>query len=229
MSAETRHEYLQELLAAAALHAVSTDEQRAVEEHIATCNECRAEYDEHVKVASLLGSEAALPPEHVWEKLSSRLEEPPPPVRLVRERRWLKPVAIAAVLLLIVGGALVAVLTRSDSPSQTEVALAALTQPGARKTVLVSSEGQDMADAVVLPDGRGYLLDDHMAPLPADRTYQLWAVVSGTIVSAGVLGNDPGTIAFNASGDLTALAVTVEKAGGVVSSTNTAVASGKFA
>ncbi len=232
MSSETRHEYLQELLAVAAIHAATNEEQSAVEEHIASCNECRYEFDEHRRVATLLGASPALPPESVWEQLSSRLEEPPPPLRLVRARRYTrfaKPLAAVAALLLIGIGVGVASFARSDSPSQTEVAHAAQKAPGARKTILVSTEGQTMADAVVLPDGHGYLVDDHMAPLPADRTYQLWAVVDGSIISAGVLGSDPGTFAFMSTTSVTALAITVEKSGGVVSSTNAAVASGKFA
>ena len=81
---------------------------------------------------------------------------------------------------------------------------------------------------MLLPDGTGYLRGDHLDPLPADQTYQLWAVTGSAdkpaSVSAGVLGSDPRAVAFRASGPVRAFAVTVEPAGGVVKSAQTPIA-----
>ena len=76
---------------------------------------------------------------------------------------------------------------------------------------------------MLLPDGSGFLKNQDMATLPNDQTYQLWAV-SGpqskpVVISAGVLGADPKTVAFHTDGQVNAFGVTVEQSPGVVSST----------
>ena len=101
--------------------------------------------------------------------------------------------------------------------------------PGAREVGLRSDSGATLARVVLLPDGAGYLRGDKLERLPADQTYQLWAVTGSetkpTVVSAGVLGPDPSALGFHASGPVRAFAVTVEKAGGVVASRNKPVES----
>jgi hypothetical protein len=82
---------------------------------------------------------------------------------------------------------------------------------------LRSNDGRLSAEAVLLPDGTGYLVRSNLPPLPNSRTYQLWAVHGGTTVSVGVLGPTPEPMAFRAAGDISALAITEEVAGGVVS------------
>jgi len=238
MSEEMQHDYIKDLIAVAALHATSNEEQQAVEEHVVTCDECRRELDEHRHISTLLGASPALPPESVWEKLSARISEPPPPVRLVREqpprrfgphRRFARLMAVAAAVLLVAGGAFGATLLESDENSPAELAQLARDTKGARSTVLKSADGRAMAEAVMLPDGRGYLIGSQMPAAPPDRTYQLWAVVGGTTLSAGVIGNHPDVATFTVSGDITALAITEERGGGVAQSSNPPAAAGSFA
>jgi hypothetical protein len=101
--------------------------------------------------------------------------------------------------------------------------------PGAQKVQLQSADGQMTARAVVLPDGSGFLVAHELPGLDDDRTYQLWGDTgTGSLVSLGLLGDDPTTIAFQAGTDLEALAVTEEEAGGVVRSQNPAVVAGAF-
>ena len=83
---------------------------------------------------------------------------------------------------------------------------------------MVSTVGPHSAEAVLLPDGTGYILRANLPRLPEDRTYQLWAVVGPSKISVGVLGSEPGAVAFRAAGDVSALAITEEVAGGVVAS-----------
>ena len=95
------------------------------------------------------------------------------------------------------------------------------------KVELQSSDGETTASAVVLPDGTGYLVAHELPGLDDDLTYQLWGGMGqGSLVSLGVLGTDPATIAFQADGDLSALAITQEEAGGVERSENPAVVVG---
>jgi hypothetical protein len=94
---------------------------------------------------------------------------------------------------------------------------------GARRGVLSSGDGTQVARVVLLPDGTGYLKNDAMTPLDKNHTYQLWAT-SGSAehrvtVSEGVLGPDPNAASFHASPTVAGFAITVESAGGVPQST----------
>jgi anti-sigma factor RsiW len=105
-----------------------------------------------------------------------------------------------------------------------------LASPGARKVVLSSlSGGTPSLDAVVLPDGQGYVYNSSLTPLDSDQTYQLWGIEDATRVSYGVLGSTIAPVeAFRAVPDVQALAVTAEVAGGVVQSKNAPVATGSL-
>jgi hypothetical protein len=104
---------------------------------------------------------------------------------------------------------------------------------GALQVDLTAKSGTTVARVVLLPDGTGYLRGDALEPLPADQTYQLWAVTGpadkAVTVSAGVLGSDPQAVPFRASGPVRAFAVTVERTGGVVASTQTPIAQAAIA
>ncbi|HVF13781.1 MAG TPA: anti-sigma factor [Acidimicrobiales bacterium] len=93
---------------------------------------------------------------------------------------------------------------------------AAKADPEVVKVELRSTDGALVADAFMLPDGRGYLAEDNLPVLDPDRNYQLWAVVANERISVGVLGSDPEQSAFMANGPVAALAITEEDAGGVV-------------
>lgn len=95
---------------------------------------------------------------------------------------------------------------------------AALADPSAQKVDLVSTDGSRFVQAVVLRDGTGYLVNPRLPVLPAERTYQLWAVVGTAKISVGVLGNEPKIVPFKMNGPVSALAITEEVAGGVVAS-----------
>ena len=92
---------------------------------------------------------------------------------------------------------------------------AALAAPEARTVSLRSSDGSRAADAVVLPDGTGYLVRSNLPALPPERTYQLWAVVGSSKISVGVLGPEARVSSFRMDGNVSALAITEESRGGV--------------
>jgi hypothetical protein len=97
--------------------------------------------------------------------------------------------------------------------------------PGAQVVVLAEAS-HELAHIALLPDGTGYLVNDDLAPLGADRTYQLWAVVGADerVVSVGVLGADPRGAAFRVAGPVRAFVLTEEVAGGVPQSRGRSVA-----
>ena len=104
---------------------------------------------------------------------------------------------------------------------------AALLRDDAHRLTLTSLDGAVRVEAVILPDGRGYLAEDNLRRLPAGRTYQLWALGGEEPISAGVLGADPRIMPFAVDPRITGLAITSELAGGVVASRNQPVAAGE--
>src|SRR6185295_6498459 len=103
---------------------------------------------------------------------------------------------------------------------------AALVNPAAEQVQLASTDGNLTARVVRLPDGTGYLLPSNLAPLPAGRVYQLWAVRSDAKISLGVLGDRPQVSGFRMNGPVVAYAVTEEAAGGVAQTQNEPVVVG---
>jgi hypothetical protein len=94
---------------------------------------------------------------------------------------------------------------------------------------LTSTDGKLRVPAVVLPDGTGYLLADDMPRLPDGQTYQLWGKTDAGLLSLGVLGAKPGeVVAFQAQGGVDALAITEERAPGVVQSSQAPVVAGRL-
>ena len=138
--------------------------------------------------------------------------------------------AVAAVLTLFLGVALgrhddglgrVGRITEAlQKAGVNNAAYAALSDPQAEQVKLASSDGKATAQVVRLPDGTGYLVPNSLAPLPAGRVYQLWAVRSDAKISLGVLGSTPAVSSFRMSGPVLAYAVTEEAAGGVAASQN---------
>ncbi len=105
----------------------------------------------------------------------------------------------------------------------------AASDPRSLQVSLAAPEaGTPHLTAVIQEDGRGYITNFSLAPLPPELTYQLWAILDdGRVVSVAVLGNNPGLSGFTVDVDsLAALAVTAEGEGGVAVSGNDPVAFG---
>lgn len=242
MAPQLTHDDIQELLGAFAIDAVDADEAEAIEDHLAHCPRCRAEVAEHREAATMLAFSGADAPDGIWSRIASSLEEAPPPLRLpqpipLRRRRLVVPsmfAAAAAVAVIALLGIQVAQQgERIDELSAVfdlrgldQAAAAAAIAPNARTARLVSDDGTHYVDAVVLPNGQGYLVTADLPRLDPDETYQLWGVMGAQTVSLGVLGDDPATAPFRAAGPLSALAITAEHGGGVVASTNAPIVSG---
>ena len=146
-------------------------------------------------------------------------------------------VAVVAVLLGVQVGRLdqrvSQLTTASRRAGLSQQVQAALLDPGAKQVDLTAGSGaaspgsdQRAAVLVLLPDGSAFMLNTGLPRLAADRTYQLWGVVHGQTVSLGLLGSQPGDVAFsvNPSAPVQTFAVTDEVAGGVVRSTHSPVA-----
>lgn len=237
MSTGLDHEEVRDLLGAYAINAVSPKESLAVAAHLHDCEACRSEVDQAARSAALLGSLPALPPESLWQRIEARIDEsqPPAPPLLVRPSngagmaKHAKVTIAAAIFVAFAGTASLTGVTLDTSfnqPSREEIARRSSSTTGARTVVLSGAEFDRSATVVLLPDGRGFLLDSNLPELRPDRTYQLWAVMGQSAISAAVLGPNPNFSPFTAAGDVTALAITEERAGGVVASDNRPVLSG---
>ena len=235
------HREVQELLGAYALDAVDADEAEEVELHLRECPRCREEVAAHRETAAFLASAGSPAPDGIWDRIAAGLDEPPPKLemgRIVRmpetARRW--PLAAlsaaAAAIVLVLGIVVVRQSQRIDDLDRRqgfESALAAaVSNPDARQVKLESATGDTVtAQALLLPDGSGFVVARGLPALERDRTYQLWGVVDERKISLGVLGHRPDVVAFHATAAVEALAVTAERSGGVVVSEAPAVVVGQ--
>lgn len=168
----------------------------------------------------------------IWDRIAQETgidqapqESPAPAIPLKRRGRDLVT-AVAAVAAALVFGVAAGGLLNGSEPSLREVAAAAASEAGATTVEMTSPSGIAAINAsVVLTEGgMGYLTADSLPALTDDRTYQLWVIVDDQVISAGLLGNDPDVIQFRAEGNIVGMAISNEKAGGVVVSENDPVA-----
>jgi anti-sigma-K factor RskA len=105
---------------------------------------------------------------------------------------------------------------------------AALLTPGNHVVNVVSSAHHRVAEFVVVPGGRGYLVKSNLPTLSSKKTYQLWTVNGTRSISLGLLGRSPDQATFTSAGagTPTTLAITVEPAGGSVYPTGPMLATG---
>ncbi len=251
---------LDSLLGAYALDALDAADRARVDAYLADDADARAEVDELRETAASLAlmpaSSLEAPPE-LWGRIAgaiadereqdvhtaTRTRADELAARRARRKRagWIRPVlAAAAVIVLVALGAQVvslhSQLDRAHQLGPSAMAAAydhATKVDGALEVGLTGKSGSTLARVVLLPDGTGYLRGDHLDPLPANQTYQLWAVTGSpdqpVTVSAGVLGPHPQAVPFRASGPVRAFAVTVEQEGGVVKSSQTPIAQAAIA
>ncbi len=222
-------EELRELLGAYAVDAIAPWEAQQVEELLERDPAALTEVEAHRETLAVLATAVAgdaEPPPRLWDAITGGLSDAPPPLLLVaagteatrrRFTPWLAGLAAAAALVLVA----LAGVRALDRPEPTieRAAQSAVTAPGAEVVVLEGDAGVQVRVALQ-PDGVGYVLEGGLPVLPADRTYQLWAIVGEEVISAGVLGADPAVTPFQVSGTLAGLAITEEVAGGVAVSEN---------
>jgi anti-sigma-K factor RskA len=236
MSSTFNHDEIELLLGAYAVDAVSDDERTAIENHLESCDECRREADELRSSAALLGAATPVDEPKVWARIRSEISPAvtPPPLRMQsaemsKSDRLMRNIFAAAAALIILAGVFGAGMMFGGSGSNSDNTLA-LAESAAQSTnarVISLSSPTDRAlkaMIVITPDGHGYVYDSSLPALPKDRTYQLWAVVNNTAISAAVFTNN--ATPFAANGPITAFAITEETTGGVVHSANNPVISG---
>ncbi len=252
------HDDLMESLGAYALDALDPDEMATLQRHLGECPRCAAEVLEHQNVAALLGNVGGETPAHLWDAIADRLEtdqargpDPLPSIggprssRGSERMRWTAQV-VKRPWVLVAAAAVVAIAILSLQVSNLnnrvgtlnslgsernlgQLAQGALANPDAQRVTLTSATtGRPAAEVVVLPSGSAYLVNEALPALPSSETYQLWGKADGQLISLGVLGNAPRTVAFTlrASSAYADYLLTAERAGGVVQTTHRPLASG---
>ncbi len=223
---------IEELLGAYALDAVDDDERRQVGELLRRSPAARDEVARMQHVAAHLAYGDVEAPAELWP----RIEDVALPVRHGARphgarRAIVAGMAAAAVLVTGVLGFEVVrqqrqiddVADRLPGHGVRALAESARREPEARTVTLRSHGEQFHADVVYLRRGQGYLVGDDLDPLPAGRTYQLWALVGDrnepSTISAAVLGPDPRTAAFTMRGRVVGFMITEEAAPGAARAT----------
>jgi anti-sigma-K factor RskA len=229
-----------ELLGAFALDAVDGDERAQVEDHLRDCPRCRAELMQHREVAAHLSYVGAPAPSDVWGRIAAELA-PPPPARMYPLRRTrLVTLTAAAAAVIVVAVAVLGWQLRDEqhkvdalqaqlgSPQLTKLMNAASVDPTSLRVTLASPDHRVRVSVVVAADGTGYLASNGtLAALPNHETYQLWGTTGDRTVSLGIIGGHPSVVAFpDPITNLSAMALTAERAGGVVQTTNVPIAIG---
>jgi anti-sigma-K factor RskA len=223
MVANHDHVDIQELLGAYALDALSDDERRLLEAHLATCETCRAELAElrlavnalplsiderdaspslrdrlrAAAEADLATNGAEEPPSDTVVPFEPRTERGTP--RPLRRTRL--PWAAAAVFLLFGLGMLGWNLSLRQSNNQQVIALQAA--PG-----VTGASGE----LIYLKDQQVIIVKPNNLPaLAAGQVYELWLIQGETAVPSGVFGAGERQVAIAANlNQYQALAITIE-------------------
>jgi anti-sigma-K factor RskA len=244
MGRELNRAELDELVPLYALDALEGEEREQLARFVDRDPAARAEVDLLREAAAVFARDDTRAPASVWsgieeslggsDRVDTRRREPPAllptPMRGTRRRR---PGRVAVALVAAAAVVAIAVLAVQVVRQQHRIddlaaamhgdgasaaARAAMTAPGAHMVDLASTRGGRGAEIVMLANGQGYFMDSDLPPLPTSRTYQLWAEVGDApatrMVSVGLLGRDPGVVAFRLSGPVTSFEVTREAAPG---------------
>jgi anti-sigma factor RsiW len=204
MEAELMHE----LVAGYALDALTPDEERSFEEHLAGCSRCQ---EELAGFSTLAASLAFAAPE----------SKPSPPVRGrvlaaaraersnvvgLRSRRVYPAFAAAAVA----ACAAIAVGTWAGTRSSQSHGLEALTLKGAAGSV------------VRAPGGEATLVVSGLPAAPRGKTYEVWVMRNNAAAPAGLFSAKSRTVTVHLSRSLPSgsfVGVTLERAGGAAKPT----------
>lgn len=248
----THHE-IAETLGAYALNATDPVERQEIEAHLAGCPRCRSEVEAHQEMGALFGATLIETPPGLWDKIagsirdsrpSGTLEPPSPhlPSGVVRlspsrpRRRPVVPVIVAAVAAAAMAflGVEVAQLHSQVSTLRTALAGSGLASTAAevaagphRTIVLTSAVGAPEAKVIVGSSGDAYWTWSSLGHLPSSRTYQVWGLSRGQVVSLALVGPDPHNYSgFRVETGTTRLMVTAEPAGGSPKPTSAVLAQG---
>ena len=195
---------LHELTAAYALDALGLDEERAYEEHLARCSQCREElagFREAAGALALAVEPAAPSPGLRGRILDAARSERPNVVPL--RPRWAYPVAAVAAVAACAAIGFGVWTAELDSRSHR---LRAIPLAGAAGSVVVNE------------DGSAALVVAGMREAPADKTWEAWVLKDGRAYRAGLFRGGAATTVVQLAHRVAKgarIGITLERAGGV--------------
>jgi anti-sigma factor RsiW len=177
------------MTAAYALDALTDDERRRYEEHLAHCEQCRDELGSLSEAAGALAfvPEGPAPPPELRSRILEQARAERANVVPLRPR-WAIPAAVTAVAAVAAAIALAiwasSLSNKVDSlqaqSDQQERVAAVLASPGAR-TVPFGENGR----LVVTPSGEAALVFKQLPPAASGMTYEAWVAENGKPKPAG--------------------------------------------
>ncbi len=220
---------IDELAASYALGAVDPGEDRAVSEHLASCDQPHAEARSLIDVAPALANslERVAPSPGLRERLIATIAETPqehrPSVVSVRQRvgsleasrpAWWRlsplPSALAAVGLVAAIGLGAWGVTLNNQLAERDAALRAVASADA----IYAASGTAGSGWVIESGEQAMFMAEDLADLPPEQLYEFWLIdADGNAVAAGTLTDTDGVALVTLERDLgnaTTFAVTVE-------------------
>ncbi len=206
--------------------AVDDIERAQFERHLTGCDDCRLEVESLREGASLLAESVAQPaPAALRAQILSTIEtvRPLPPLladvqsRARAHRRRLPTLIAAAAALVVIGGAgatvwhpweqaPVADVTASQLETAPDVQVMKQELAGGGEITLTRSRSLNSA----------FVSTSNMPRLHDGKTYQLWTIHDGQKVPAGLVDGDASKVLVEGDpGTASAMAITIEPAGGV--------------
>ncbi len=217
MSDDLDHEEIQELLGAYALDAVDDRERAIIGAHLATCESCRVELEDHLRLAETMRRHAARmsPLASVEANGSAKTNGGVSGSRSAH--RWRFPVAMA-IALAIIGGLfaqgeirfkqLETGVERIELLERTQLAA---TDPAAIVTTLRTPRNEPVLTVVSHAlGGNSYAMNSKLSPLPKGQSYQLWRTEGGSEVPAVALGRRADAVMFSLPSGVAGFVLTVE-------------------
>lgn len=223
---------LHKLTGAYAMDALDDLERARFEQHLAQCEDCRAEVAELRETAALLSETVATtPPPALRESVLAGISQirpmapevpQPAPTPLAdtmagRGRGWM-PFLVAAALALFVGiGAMVS-QPWSDDDRVTKLTAAeqVLQAPDAEEVFVDLGEAGRATVVRSKSEDRAVISTEDMVSAPEGKAYELWFINGDEFTSAGLMSDDPDqTVVLDGSAaEAAAVGITVEPESG---------------
>jgi len=189
----TLHDYTP----AYALDALDSDERARYEEHLATCEECRAQLARLSGAAGALAFavESPAPPAELRARILDSARAERPNVTPLRPRRGIATSALAAVAAVVaIGlGIWAASLSRSlDNERSARQGLERLLTTPMASVVRVN--GQSTGTLLVAPSGNATLIVSQLPKAPQGRIYEAWVIKDNKPVRAGTFPGGGNTV-----------------------------------
>lgn len=222
---------IHKLTGAYAVDALDELERARFEQHLASCEDCRAEVAELRETAALLAeTTATAPPASLRESVLagiSQVRPLPPEVPVATpnvdapagRRAWMPFLVAAAVALLVgVGAMIVQPWADDDSGRGSLTAAEQVLRAGDAKEVFLDLGAAGRATVVRSKSkDRAVITTEDMVSAPEGKDYELWLMSpDNEFVAAGLMPDDPDqTVVLDGSAaDAIAVGITVEPDGG---------------